>query len=303
MEFPPTPVGERKLFASPKQQNQKNRRMNSISDLDENSTHRTFETIEELRVRLIQSYSDTKRQREKYLNITAATSKNLNKDKNINGYRSKTQQQPVFQNYKRKTEVAAKTNGIVKFSNQQQKSTPTSNGVSNDSSDHFAVELSNALQRTNNTRNHHQQPIVIETTYSPSNQSVKSNFKKSSSGVPSECNDEISYGITNTSGQGTPRVSAEVSSPGRRTPKGDTPTSLSRKNSLKNLMKRSDSRNSMRKESRKSPEITRTDIENVVENQNIIDHQQEDVDSVDDGNKVSVNTAIDINNSNFLQTQ
>lgn len=283
MEFPPTPVGERKLFASPKQHNQKKRIMN----LDENSSHRTFETIEELRVRLIQSYSDTKRQREKYLNVSVATSRQLSEDKNINGYRSRTQQQPVFQNYKQKTEVATKTNGIVKFSNQQQHY--TTNGVASDSTDHFAVELSNALQRTNNAHNHrHQQPIVIETTYaprtprSPSNQSVKGTLKKSTSEISSEYNDEISYGTMNTSG--TPRLSSDVSSPGRRTPKDETTTNLSRKNSLKNLMKRSDSRNSMRKETRKSPEITRTDIENVVENQNIIDHHQKDV----EGDKVIV---------------
>jgi len=151
------------------------------------------------------------------------------------------------------------------------------------------LQLNYPTPRTNNAHNHrHQQPIVIETTYaprtprSPSNQSVKGTLKKSTSEISSEYNDEISYGTMNTSG--TPRLSSDVSSPGRRTPKDETTTNLSRKNSLKNLMKRSDSRNSMRKETRKSPEITRTDIENVVENQNIIDHHQKDV----EGDKVIV---------------
>lgn len=269
MEFPETPVGERKLLPSPAKANQqkKIKRMSTI-DQDENS-HRTYETIEELRSRLKQGYHEAKKQREKYLNLSP--NKQNENDKCINGYRSKTRQQPVFKNYKQITEIPAKTNGVVKFSNQVKASSP--NGDSNviDNSDSFAAELSNALKRTND--NNSEETV----NRSPSGYSLKSSLK-SSSGVSTGSIDDPKYESSSLSnGSMSSSHETPVKSVGNATPKSNHKTSkdpgnLSRKNSFKNLMKRSDSKNSMgRRESlknnKKSPEITRNDIDNVVENQ------------------------------------
>ena len=114
MEFPPTPVGERKLSPSPAKNKKKLKKLTSLDMDDSNNTsHRNYETIEQLRVRLKQNYNEAKRQREKYLNLSPSRKKEA--DKSLNGFRSKTQHQPVFKNYKQKSEIRPKTNNCLLY--------------------------------------------------------------------------------------------------------------------------------------------------------------------------------------------
>ena len=153
--------------------------MNS-ADISEES-HRTFETIEELRERLRKNYIEAKKQREKYLNLSPNKAKS--EDSSLNGYRSKTQKQPVFKNYKQKNDATPRVNGVVKFSNDPK------------NPETFAAELSSALKKNNEKISNAENDIIpsskvprspsgssVNTPRSPSGHSIKSN-QKSSSGV------------------------------------------------------------------------------------------------------------------------
>ena len=102
MIFPPTPENERKSASDKnKFSKKKKKRMTNAGDEDLLSDHRTYETIEELRTRLMQNYVEAKQQREKYLNLKEKKTKEEMEEKSLNGKRNKMQSKTVFKNYKK----------------------------------------------------------------------------------------------------------------------------------------------------------------------------------------------------------
>ena len=102
MIFPPTPENKRKSASEKnKFSKKKKNRMTNAGDEDLLSDHRTYETIEELRTRLMQNYVEAKQQREKYLNLKEKKTKEEMEEKSLNGKRNKMQSKTVFKNYKK----------------------------------------------------------------------------------------------------------------------------------------------------------------------------------------------------------
>uniref|UniRef100_A0A7M6DQN1 Uncharacterized protein n=1 Tax=Clytia hemisphaerica TaxID=252671 RepID=A0A7M6DQN1_9CNID len=306
MEFPPTPIGERKLSPAPGKSHfstkQLPKRMAS-QDLDD--SHRSYETIEQLRARLKQNYLEAKRQREKYLNLSPTRKKDS--AKNLNGYRSKTQQQPVFKNYKQKSEVQERTNGVVKFDNQL-----SVNGVrTNSPNDQSTSELSQALSNKKTTSDRE----IIPTVYLGDQSNLKSRdstsnlngFSKQESfdqhrSPPPKTSEKPQGYKTNNASKSTVKSPKQMHQMSRDNsidldrPSNQNPgsTNLTRKNSLKNLVKRSDSRSSIKKDIKRSPEINHNDIDNVLTNHNINDDiskkkiHHEEVKGEEEGNEFDV---------------
>ena len=235
MEFPPTPVGERKLSPSPAKngKNKKLKKMSSI-DIDDNS-HRNYETIEQLRSRLKQNYNDAKRQREKYLNL----SRKKESVKSLNGFRSKTQQQPVFKNYKQKAEPEPKTNNVVTFRSQELVN--------------YRPEDPNQTEDTLDRTTNHSSREIIPTIYlGPTSSSPsKSNLKKIRSyNIEASNKKQINFKTQNITTVNATEVKA------RTTPK--TTTSL-----IEEI------NSNGKKNHSKVPEINHNDVESVLQNQNI----------------------------------
>lgn len=286
MVLPPTPVGERKLTAlhlnnmndnnnnalpGNKKKNNKKKSIpmtNGIESHNSKSSHRTYETIEELRARLTKNYREAKKQREKYLNIGAnKTSKSP--DTSINGYRSKTQQQKIFKNYKLKQEdniPKERTNTTVSFAVDDDAAL-TSSSASRSIS--FAEELSNALQRQGQIVS---SATVTNTPIDDASVSITSNKS-----LQNTTTSEIFYNPSREAVENPIVEAHEVEHKIRENDESVPPNkegNICRKNSIKNLLKRSDSKNEKNEKRKnslkplgKSEIITQEDVENVLENQ------------------------------------
>lgn len=252
MEFPPTPVGERKLSPSPAKNTKKKLKKMSSTDLDgvENNSHRNYETIEQLRGRLKQNYVEAKRQREKYLNLSPSRLKDAGKS--LNGHRSKTQQQPVFKNYKQKSEKKPKTNGVVTFHNEQDLVRSYS-GDNTSASDDIANQLNitvggDSPSNSSNSEPNYSTREIITTTYlgSPTTSPTKSNLRNGSKYV-------VNSNATTTSNNNK-KQSNNVNA-----------TKYKSNNTEYSFSETSGNR----KNNSKLPEINHNDVEGVLQNQNI----------------------------------
>lgn len=321
MVFPVTPLGERKLIALQNKINDSNnndlnlifksnpkksaRRVNMATDEKNKPTHRSYETIDELRVRLMKNYKEAKKQREKYLNINKAKT---NPDSCINGYRSKPNQQPVFKNYKMKLGEDGNRlkprghNGgtSVTFADTEQ---PSSSNCKNSIS--FAEELSDAIQKQSDVI----APVLENSTsYSTpvANDDSSDSVKMVTNNASATIDDNVKSAqikttpSTTTTASSTPMTSqSPITSPTvtKQTSRivdsviplrsiSFTPpevesriilTPSPTKSSMKNILKRSDSsskndksvkrKTSIKKKSVDRTEVTQEDVESVLTNQ------------------------------------
>ena len=284
MEFPPTPVGERKLSPSPVKNKKKLKKLTSLDMDDSNNTsHRNYETIEQLRVRLKQNYNEAKRQREKYLNLSPSRKKEA--DKSLNGFRSKTQHQPVFKNYKQKSEVRPKTNNVVTFHNEDSIDIKPTRSTEPAASERTTATTSDRSPTTTNTGTRE----IIPTVYLGSNPNSpsKSNLKKSSN-YNNSSNNNNKQKTNNKQHQNFTSSSFNASD--------DRVKITTQTSALIEEMNTSGkwSNSNTNYQKKKLPEINHNDVESVLQNQNIdnssVSGSDHNIKSSTDKNEVNIHT-------------